>query len=138
MTDKEINEEARNALKNAGNPGGLSSVIYKDTKQIKLFDNSGFYIYEFNLAKGTVKYRSKEEHPMDDKTKKAAQRYIIKDMSPLLILCAFAVAFMVFVAISSSKASKLQKSGSTQTEQAVKANEDLKSTLVVDSVQKVR
>jgi len=139
MTDKEINEEARNALKNAGNPGGLSGVVYRgDRKQVKLFDHSGFYIYDFDLIKGTIKYRAQEEYSMDDETIKVVKRYIIKDMYPFLFICAFAVAMVVFVAISGSRANKLQKASENKTEQSVQTNEDLKSTLVIDSIQKTR
>ena len=137
-TAQEINAEARNALKTSGNNGGLSGVIYKEEKQVKLFDASGLYIYDFNLNKGTIRYEAQEEYPMDDKTKKAVKRYIIKDMSPLLILGAFAMAFIAFVAVSSSKASKLRKAEAVKAEQAIKANDDLKSTFVVDSLQKTR
>ena len=133
--DSDFNEQARSALKKSGDAGGLSSVIYRDSKKVCLFDISGKYIYDFDLINGTITYRAGKSYAMDDKTKKMVKRFMIKDMIPLIVIGASAVIVFSLFVVGGIGANKTQKQPQPKQSVDTTINKDSKSVFVVDTIQ---
>ena len=138
IIDIEFNEQARRALKQSGNAGGLASVIYRDLKLVRLYDAKGRYVYDFNLAKGTIAYKTVERYAMDEATKKMVKRFMIKDMMPLFVMGGLIVVVFVAFVVSGIGSNKAQKQTPTEKNIDAKTIDTNKSTLVIDSLGRVR